>query len=287
MRVQENECGEYCYYALLQFELGELGHTNDIKGNYSRVVSSGNSCPTACRTQLEHFRNNLGCCINAYINSSMNSDYRTIFDYRLWNLCNVPLPSEGCDNGPIINRPANVQKCTAEEFYNQQYIQNFCLPQRGQPYINAIVLSSRCNEPSFLSMAKTVVDFCSVDANGYPCGLTLSDMIDDLNSDCATSNVSCTLNCSDSISDARDMYGCCLNSIWFNISTAYYNTASPPGLSYSVWKSCGIETPGVCESSLSLRGTAMSIMRKNHVAILIMTVTIVGLMCHYMLDNFE
>ena len=84
----------------------------------------------------------------------------------------------------------------------------------------------------------------------------------------------------------RDMYGCCLNSIWFNISTAYYNTASPPGLSYSVWKSCGIETPGVCESSLSLRGTAMSIMRKSHVAILIMTVTIVCLMCHiYMQDN--
>ena len=166
-----NKHGEYCYYALLQFEQGELGLTiSNIRGNCSRVVSSGNSCPTACRTQLEHIRSTLGCCIDAHINSSTNSDYRAIiFDYHLWNLCDIPLPTEGCDNGPVISHPVNVRKCTAEEFYNQQYIQNICLPQRGQPYINAIVLSSRCNEPSFLSMAKTVVDFCSVNANGYPC----------------------------------------------------------------------------------------------------------------------
>jgi hypothetical protein len=201
-------------------------------------------------------------------------DYRTIVDYRLWNLCNVPLPPEGCDNGPTVNHPVSVEVCTEEDYFNKEYIQNICLPQRGQPYINAIVLSSRCNQSSFPSMAELLVNFCSVDANGSPCGFTRWDTIDDLNSDCATSNVSCTLNCSNSINDVKDMYGCCLNSVWFNTSTD-----SPAGLSYGVWKSCEIETPGSCESSLSLRGTAMSILNKSHFAIL--TMIIIGLIFHY------
>jgi hypothetical protein len=136
-------------------------------------------------------------------------DYRTIVDYRLWNLCDVPLPTEGCGNGPTVNRPANVREYTDEEYLNKQYIHNICLPKRGQPFINAIVLSSRCNQSSYFSLiTEYLVDLCSVDANGSPCGLTLSnDMaIDDLNSDCATSNVSCTLNCSDSINDAKGSY---------------------------------------------------------------------------------
>ena len=272
-----NERGQYCLSALSLFDL----RRNDIIGNCS-LIDTSSACPTACRTQLEQFSSSLGCCINAYVNSSINYDYHRIVDYRLWNLCHVPLPTQRCGNSPIISLPINVQECTEEEYFTKQYTQNVCLPQRGQPYINAIVLNSRCNQSYFPMLAEYLVGVCSADANGSPCGLTISetDAIDDLNSDCATSNVSCTLNCTKSINKARDMYSCCLNSGWFNTSTA-----SPPGLSYSVWKSCGIETPGVCKSSLSLRGTAMSIMGKNHITILIMTVTIVGLMCHYMLDN--
>jgi hypothetical protein len=271
-----NERGQYCLSALSLFELAGVRY-REIIGNCSRVLTS-NSCPTACRNQLENFRSTLGCCINAYINGSMTIGYRTILDYRLWNLCDVPLPAEGCGNGPIVNRPVNVQDCTDEEYFNKQFTQNFCLPQRGQPYINAIVLSSRCNQ-SLYSTAELLVDACSEDANGSPCGLLTSDIIDDLNSDCTTSNVGCTSNCRDSINDVKDMYGCCLNSASFNMSTD-----SPPGLSYSVWKSCEIQTPGFCESSLSLRGTAATIMKESHVAI-ILTMTIAGLMCHYMQDT--
>jgi hypothetical protein len=275
-----NERGQYCSSALSLFELGGV-RRSDIIRNCSGVLTS-NSCPTACRTQLENFRSTLGCCFNAYVNGSLTrrTSYRTILDYRLWNLCNVPLPTESCGNGPIVNRPANVRECTEEEYFNQQYIQNFCLPQRGQSYINAIVLSSRCNQ-SFHSLAELLVDVCSEDADGSPCGFIMSDIINDLNSDCATSNVGCTSNCSDSINDAKDMYDCCLNSVWFNTSTD-----SPPGLSYSVWKSCEIQTPGFCESSLSLRGTAASIMKDSHVAIFLI-MTIAGLVCHYMQDTIK
>jgi hypothetical protein len=116
-----NERGQYCISALLLFELDAVGR-DDIIGNCSRVVTS-NSCPTACRTQLEDLRRNLGCCFNAFVNGSMDSfDYRTIVDYRLWNLCNVPLPPEGCDNGPTVNRPVSVEVCTEEDYFNKRYI---------------------------------------------------------------------------------------------------------------------------------------------------------------------
>jgi hypothetical protein len=263
-----NDRGQYCSSALSLFEPGR----GNIIGNCSRVLTF-NSCPTACRNQLEDFRSKLGCCINAYVNGSSTFGYSTILDYHLWSLCDIPLPTEGCDNGPIVNRPANVQECTEEEYFNIRYTQYFCFPQHGQPYINAIVLSSRCNQSYFFLIAEHVVDLCSVNANGSPCGFTSIlfdyDVIGGLHSDCAMSNVSCTLNCSDSINDAKDMYGCCLNSVWFNTSTY-----SPPGLSYGAWKSCEIETPGFCESPLSLRGTAVSIMKESHITILTMIITV-------------
>ena len=139
-----NERGQYCLSALSLFEL----RRDDIIGNCF-IFDTSSACPTACRTQLEHFRSNLGCCINAFINSSLNSGYCKIVDYRLWNLCNVPLPAEACDNGPTINLPVNVQECTEEEYFTKRYTQNICLPQHGQPYINAIVLNSRCKSIIF------------------------------------------------------------------------------------------------------------------------------------------
>jgi hypothetical protein len=264
-----NERGQYCSSALSLFDPGR----GNIIGNCSGVLTL-NSCPTACRNQLKDFRSKFGCCINAYINGSVYTyGYSTVLDYRLWSLCNVPLPTKGCDNGPIVNRPANVRECTEEEYFNIRFTQYFCLPQHGQPYINAIVLSSRCNQSGIFSTAEYVVDLCSVNANGSPCGFTSilfdNDVIGGLHSDCSMSNISCTLNCSDSINDAKDMYSCCLNSAWFN-SSIY----SPPELSYGVWKSCEIETPGFCESPLSLRGTAVSIMKESHITILTMIITV-------------
>ena len=198
MHVQKNTEGQYCSSALALFECNGI-RRNDIEGSCSVALAS-NSCSPACRTLLEDFRSRLGCCINAHINgsSSRSQRYSVSVDYHVWNLCNVSLPPADCDNGPTVSRPDNVQKCTNEESHNRYYTQNFCLPQRSQPYINAIVLNSTCNQSHFI-LAENLVSFCTVNANGIPCGIISSNQpfnnIDDLNSDCATSNVSCTLNC--------------------------------------------------------------------------------------------
>ena len=113
-----------------------------------------------------------------------------------------------------------------------------------------------------------------MDDSGRICGLTYSssdtevDLVS-LNSICATSDITCNSTCRDDIRIAKELSGCCVN--WVNASTDI-----PVALSYSVWKSCGIETPGFCESPLSLRGAAVKDL-ESHLALL----TIAGLLCQY------
>ena len=108
--------------------------SNYISGNCSRVLTA-NSCPSSCSSLLEEFRSTLGCCINAYVNGTGLYSGATAIDYRVWNLCNVPLPPAACGNGPTINPPANVQNCTDQDFFNKYYIENLCLPERHQAII--------------------------------------------------------------------------------------------------------------------------------------------------------
>ena len=249
-----NEHGQYCSSALTLFDVNNTRRMN-IEGNCSGVVTSG-TCSTACRTLLEDFRSRLGCCINILVNNTRSVSASV--DYRVWNLCNVPLPAADCGNRPVsVNPPDSVQQCTDEEYLNMVY-QNLCSPERGQAYIDVIVLDSRCNQTLF-ALAEYLKNLCSMDDSGRVCGLTFSSLdpdiidLDTLNSACATSNISCTSNCRDGISNAKTLRGCCIN--WVNLSTD-----TPQALSYGVWNSCGVESPGFCESPLSLMGSAASTM---------------------------
>ena len=195
----------------------------------------------------------------------------------MWNICNVPLPAADCENCPVTaNPPDNVQQCTDEQYFDMRYTQNLCLPERGQPYIDVIVLDSRCSQTSFRQSAGYVAILCSTDGRSdRVCGFTYSDADSDvdlgtLNSVCATSNVSCTAACRDNIRNAKELRGCCLN--WMNSSTF---TSRSTALLYGTWKPCEIETPGFCDSPLSLRGAAV---KENHVALLTM---IFGLISQY------
>jgi hypothetical protein len=232
-----------------------------IEGNCSRVLTA-NSCPSNCRSLLEDFRSTLGCCINAYVNGTGISYRSYSLDYRVWNLCNVPLPPAACGNGPTINPPDSVQDCTNEDQFNKFYVENLCLPEQRQAYID-VFGTSVCGgiTPSSIESA------CFVDTNGVPCGIlylqSLEDStLEDLDSACSTSNVSCTSNCRDGIAATKNRYGCCLKSIWFN-------TSAPSYLSPSVLRSCDIDLPGTCEG---LIGSAVSIMKENYI-------TLIGLMC--------
>ena len=82
----KGEGGQFCGSLLELYRI----RTNYIEGNCSRVLTQ-NSCPPICRSLLEDFRSTLGCCINAYANGTGFYYGPSSINYRVWNLCNVPL----------------------------------------------------------------------------------------------------------------------------------------------------------------------------------------------------
>ena len=264
----KGEGGQFC---------GSLWELYRLRSSYiericSRVVTT-NSCPSNCSSILEYFRSTLGCCINAYVNGTGLFSGATAIDYRVWNLCNVPLPPAACGNGPTINPPANVRNCTAEDYFNKFYAENYCLPERRQAYTD-VLESSVCGSGDS-ETASIVEDACSVDTNGVPCGTLYYRSSEDLarlDSACANSSVSCTSNCKDGIIAAKNRNGCCFRSFWFNTSSS--TAVLPPSyLSSSVLQSCDIDLPEACEG---LIGSAVSTMKTNYITLIVtalMTVT--------------
>ena len=257
----KGEGGQFCGSLWNHYSIGAY----DIRVNCSRVLLL-NSCLSNCRSLLEDFRNTLGCCINAYFNDSAYIGVNSL-DYRVWNLCSVPLPPTACENSPTISPPDNVQDCTNEEFFYKYYAENLCVPAKRQLYSGVLRrLGARfCGNVS----PDDVRDLCSVDTNGVPCGALYHRSEADLarlNSICSTSDVSCTSSCRDGITTAKNRYGCCFSSGWFNRSSLGISALNP-----IVLKSCDIELPEACEGVI---GSATSIMKENNILLIIG-----GLMC--------
>ena len=263
----KSEDGQFCG-SLLELNMIKASY---IEGNCSGVLRQ-NSCPSNCRSLLEDFRSTLGCCINAYVNSTGLYSGATSLDYRVWNFCDVPLPPAPCGNGPTINPPFNVQNCTDEDLFDKYYVNNRCLPERRKPYTDVLkrLGPDICGTDITPS---SIEDECSVDTNGVPCGTLYYRSIPDLvslDSACSTSSVSCTSECRDGIAAAKNRYGCCFRSVWFTTSGPV-EYRSPSYLSSSVLKSCDIELPGTCKG---LIGSAVSTMKDNCILLII-----AGLMC--------
>ena len=228
---------------------------------------NSSSCPSNCRSLLEDFRSTLGCCINAYVN---RTGYISSLDYRLWNMCDVPLPPAACGNRPTINPPGSVRNCnfySSEDFFNKYYAENLCLPERRQAYTD-VLESSICGDNGTASYIK---DVCSVDTNGVPCGILYYRSLEDLarlDLACSASNVSCSSDCRDGITAAKKRYGCCFRSGWFY-------TSAPSYLSSSVLQSCDIDLPGTCEG---FNGSAVSTMKTNYISLIITALMCLQLM---------
>ena len=240
-----SERGDFCGSA---FTLYDQDGTRlmDIQNNCSVVLESVSNCPSNCRTLLEELKENLGCCINNFFNGThLSQPVPAVVDYQVWNTCNISLPSNRCDNGLIIDNFSTFHRCSDAEFYHRVYRQALCRPSVGQPYVNFLLNSSRC--PDLLTEARDVVKSCSFNEAEFPCELFSGREVDSLDSICEFSFMSgnCSSECKGRIKELSNSLGCCVN---------HYNTSdSPPlGLSYSLWVSCEVESPGFCESSLKL-----------------------------------
>ena len=216
-------------------------------GSCSDVIISG-SCSSTCRNFLESTSSKLGCCVNVNINTT-SSPFSGLFDYRLWNLCDVPLPPEFCEDQLSLDPPQNVQDCSSEEFVSR-LVDYQCMPSVGQPLVNALLQDERC-----IIFATAVVDACSTNANGQPCAevigldfLSISDdpLLGSLLTNCSDSVETCSPSCQSAVTNIADAYGCCVN-----IYNSTVTGIQLPSLSYSLWNSCGVDSPGFCNSSLT------------------------------------
>ena len=250
----KREDGERCVVAALRL-------SSDLVNGFqcSSAVSSG-SCPSGCRSFLESARSKLGCCFNTYINTTDNPlytipPYTDVVDYRLWNLCSVELPPAGCGNALALNPPADARTCTAGEFISR-LVNYHCMQSVGQPLVDALLQNSKCN-----TYARTAAGSCALNPDGQYCaeiatmdaftGAATDNYFTSLTTNCGSGSSSfCSSSCRNAVTNIKNAYGCCVN---------IYNDSVPnagdqslfPSLSYSVWNSCGVETPGFCTATLS------------------------------------
>ena len=53
--------------------------------------------------------------------------------------------------------------------------------------------------------------------------------------------------------EAKSLFGCCINLYNDSESVSnYYQSSYPNALSYDLWISCGVESPGICQNTLNL-----------------------------------
>ena len=75
----------------------------------SSCPTSGSSCPSSCRSSIQTFRNNAGCCVNVF-NTSALTELFAADDNRLWVSCSVETPGF-CTQSTVI-RPGSVPVTT-------------------------------------------------------------------------------------------------------------------------------------------------------------------------------
>jgi len=66
----------------------------------SSCPTSGSFCPSSCRSSIQTFRNNAGCCVNTF-NSSTFDQLIAADDNRLWVSCSVQTPGF-CTQSTVI-----------------------------------------------------------------------------------------------------------------------------------------------------------------------------------------
>ena len=224
-------------------------------------VVSLESCPSNCSSFLQSVSSRLGCCINTFLNTTESGVVDPLYDYRLWGLCNVPLPPmSSCENGLQFNPPQDAQQCTLQQLESQSATYQ-CMPSVGQPLIDALQQNSKCDD-----ITQIFVDYCSVNQNNDFCVVvTGADITSDavmpsnnplyssLLADCSSSSsTSCSPSCRSAINDISNSFGCCVN--------VFNDTDSAPSqLSYGVWSRCGVQTPGVCAASTLTRSGAATV----------------------------
>ena len=126
-----------------------------------------------------------------------------------------------------------------------------CDRRCGQPAVDFYI---SCDTPTFDFVARTVVQLCGTNAMGRRCldnsvQTALTTASSEIATACSStiSGSACTVNCRNTLNNARQSPGCCLNVL---NTTGITNVV--PALDRQLWEQrCNVDLPSPCPSSLS------------------------------------
>ena len=148
---------------------------------------------------------------------------------------------------PSVNRSNGIVALPLADFFSGA-LSAFCTPRCNPAFARYFF------ECGFEASGELFIQYCSTNANNERCYNLLNTLATDavrVQSSCPTGGSSCTSSCQSSIATYRNNSGCCVSV--FNISGISNPEAA--NNNYSLWASCSVETPGLCQSTVSHPGS--------------------------------
>lgn len=232
----------------------------------------GGECSDDCRNGLMTIRNELGCCTNAFYNSTglYEELFGPLLDYTLWSSCDVDLPNSTCDGALSFTLPATpLRTCNADELdacreVDQSVIQN-AVPEGCEAIIDYNM--ARC---SHLDASPDGLCFAGLDTDT---AVTIPALLSITNCGAAAFTQTCSESCKESLENFVESRGCCVNTLYnstfstvtglSSLITTFQNTA--------LFDLCDVEPPPLTctDGSLPLKSFALMMLLPLIVAALL------------------
>ena len=260
----KSESGALCGSLTASF----IKESKQINEACHEALSSDNAgCSQECSGYLTEIKRKIGCCINEDF-SRFNRSLSYIFQDNLWSRCGLQAPSKKCRNHSLdFSRYNATGECNVSDL-PQRYSSQACTDNGPiQRAINTLLKNETCYKYN-LPTAHDFSQQCLVAADGQYCvpkvlNLTTASnfdqgypdlqlLVQNLGSSCQDEVINradtCSSSCRSKLEQTRRDLGCCVN--FFNQSTSdKYNRRL---LSYTLWDLCDVNTPGVCDNTVSI-----------------------------------
>ena len=219
------------------------------------------SCSSACSDFLQQLRTSGGCCVETVWQTGF-SQLVLGFDIQIaFDVCNVDNPA-ACISPISVVVPSTSETCTFSEFWSR-LVEYGCSESVGQPYVDNIVNTDpvctpiarhyasscgRANDRFCLDILQGVFPIADSTQPAF-----VNPHLSNVTSACDYSSIAsdgeCPAACSSALEIAIEEFGCCIN-MFNNTDTQVLL----PHINSDVMTICGVESPGVCESVLTVSG---------------------------------
>jgi hypothetical protein len=240
------------------------------------TTQGGQPCSAECGASLMTIRNNLGCCLNTFFNTTeiLGVIFGDILDYSLWSNCSVEPPNSTCNGELPFTLPATpTQTCTFDDYEacREGDFNTLRTSLTGQPASCDVVVQynlDRCSR-----MPRPGSEACILGLGTDTLTPPTENGIQAIGYNCFLTRIlgSCSSSCRDSLQTFAENRGCCVNTLY----NSTYALAS--GLNYSIpyfqdtvlFDLCDIDAPPLeCGGSLPLKGFALMMLLPLIVALL-------------------